>query len=130
MIEILIVTLVILSILLELFLFKKINFLINLLNKPEEKKPKLLDELKIEPLLDDVMRYTFDKNLKCTIKPNNKNKISLFYYDEANKSDLCITELFTTEAKRGTHSYNKAFEEIKTKIDTFIMILGEKNAKT
>ena len=98
--------------------FIKISKKLNKLEKEVEVKKPLFEERKIDPVLVEVMDYTFEKGLKCSIRPGPTGKMTLFDSDDS--KEYIVTELATTHEPKGSLSYNMVLQNLKDKIDNFI----------
>jgi hypothetical protein len=114
MIEILLIANIVITIIFGIILFKK---------KIEVKTPfeqRIIKEFKTDPLIDDIMEYTMQNEIMCTVRPGQNDTQTLFYHDEQTRSEYKITELFSVDAPRGSAPYTKTFNELKKRIDFFI----------
>jgi len=100
-------------------LFSLIKFIKNL-KQLETKAVELAPKIEMDPLIQEVFEYTFEKGLKCSIRPGKDNRTTLYYYDEEKRIEYSVTELYSTNEKKGSKSYDKILEELKGKIDNFI----------
>jgi len=90
------------------------------LEMPIPHEQRLLSELKTDPLINDLMEYTMEKNLTCVVRPGIEDQQTLYYHDQTNHNEFVITELFSVDSPRGTKLYNQALDELKNRVNLFI----------
>ena len=82
------------------------------------KKKPLFEEQEMDPLLNELMEYTFEKKMTCIMQPNHESKMSLYMLD--GQTHYFITTLVTVREPVGSAAYNVVLQELKDKVDNFM----------
>jgi hypothetical protein len=77
-----------------------------------------IGEIQENTLINDLLSYTFDKELKCTVMPGLKDQLTLFAQDEEGNSFPITT--ISVSAQKDSEEYTGVLKSLTDEVDSFI----------